>query len=280
VTDRRAALRPRNPQLNFGSGFGPHADRDWHPRLPEFASAVEAVSLLMPHAEPYVVASAERVLDQLPADLQPATMGYIRQERQHHAQHRRFNDAVIGERRGLARLDRTMAATFAFLGRRSARFGVAFAAGFETIAFAGARWTESRLGNLFAGADDTPTRLFLWHLAEEVEHKGVAHDVWSTVDGSRLRYAWAMTVAAVLLAVFSFAGTLCLLRSRGRLFSPRAHGRLLLWSVTFVFEAVTAMVLSCLPGHHPDDFTDPTYLTAWLAAQTDPEAGDLLDSPV
>jgi hypothetical protein len=36
-----------------------------------------------------------------------------------------------------------------------------------------------------------------------------------------------------------------------------------------VFEAVTAMILSCLPGHHPDDFTDPTYLTDWLKAEDD-----------
>lgn len=222
----------------------------------------------MPHAEPYVVNSAERVLADLPADLRPATEAYIRQERQHHVQHRRFNETIIGDRAGLGLLDRLMARTFAFLGRRSARFGVAFAAGFETIAYAGARWTEPRIGSLFSGADEEPTRLFLWHLAEEVEHKGVAFDVWAAVDRSRLRYMQATAVAALVLAMFSVAGTLCLLWDRRRLFSPKAHGRLLLWSVTFVFEAVTAMVLSCLPGHHPDDFTDPTYLVAWLNAQS------------
>jgi predicted metal-dependent hydrolase len=162
-----------------------------------------------------------------------------------------------------------MAKVFAFLGRRSARFGVAFAAGFETIAYAGARWIEPRIGSLFRGADDEPTRLFLWHLAEEVEHKGVAFDIWTAVDGRRHRYITAMIVAAIVLAAFSFAGTLCLLWGRRRLFSPVAHSRLLLWSVTFVFEAVTAMILSCLPGHHPDDFTDPTYLTDWLKAEDD-----------
>lgn len=256
-------LRPRNPQLRFA----PAAGGEWHRRLPEFASAVEAVSLLMPHAEPYVVDSAARVLADLPSDLRPATEAYIRQERQHHVQHRRFNEVIIGDRPGLGLLDRLMARTFGFLGNRSANFGVAFAAGFETIAYAGARWTEPRIGSLFNGADEAPTRLFLWHLAEEVEHKGVAFDVWRAVDGRRWRYILAMMVAAVTLATFSFAGTLSLLWGRRRLFSPIAHGRLLLWSVSFVFEAVTAMVLSCLPGHHPDDFTDPTYLTAWLKAE-------------
>lgn len=222
----------------------------------------------MPHAEPYVVRSTERVLDRLPDGLRPSTEAYIRQERQHHVQHRRFNDRVIGERPELRVLDRTMAAAFGYLGRRSDSFGVAFAAGFETIAFAGARWTEPRIGRLFDGADEEPTRLFLWHLAEEAEHKGVAHDAWAAVDGNRLRYAWAMTVAAVLLLVFGLAGTLCLLGRRRRLFSPAACGRLLVWSITFVFEALTAMVVSCLPGHHPNNFTDPAYLLAWLEAET------------
>lgn len=275
----RGLPKSRNPRLRFDldgvddGGTAPGTTervgaearpRIWHRRLPEFACAVEAVSLLMPHAEPFVVNSAERAMTELSAPLRPAAAAYIAQERRHHGQHQRFNRQVIGDHRALVLLERLMAKVFSFLGRRSMRFGVAFAAGFETIAFAGARWVEPRIGRLFDGADEEPTRLFLWHLAEEVEHKGVAHDVWAEVDGSRVRYAVAMTVAAVVLACFSLAGTLCLLWRRGRLFSPLAHGRLVLWSVTFLFEALTAMVLSCLPGHHPDDFTDPASLVAWL----------------
>ncbi|MEM7273885.1 MAG: metal-dependent hydrolase [Actinomycetota bacterium] len=257
-------LTSRNPGLRFGPDEAP-----WQRRLPEFASAVEAVSLIMPHAEPYVVDAAERVLDDLPPDLRGQTRGYIRQERSHHAQHRRFNDAVIGvpgDRVGrwLAGLDRAMAATFRFLSRRSARFGIAFAAGFETIAFAGARWVEPRIGRLFGAADDDGARLFLWHLAEEVEHKGVAHDAWIAADGRRSRYLLAMWTAALLLAVFSFAGTMLLLVRRRRWWSPLAHARLAWWSLTFVFEAVTLMMVSALPGHHPDQLADPGYLKAWL----------------
>lgn len=263
MTAPRSGPRPRNPKLRFD----PPVAGEWHQKLPEFACAVEAVSLLMPHAEPYVVNSAERVLDDVPDLLRSETEAYIRQERQHHLQHRRFNDSIIGDHRGLTALDRAMGSTFRFLGNRSAGFGVAFSAGFETIAYAGARWTEPRIGSLFRGAGEEPTRLFLWHLAEEVEHKGVAHDVWAATDGNKPRYAMAMMVAAALLAIFTFVGTICLLAGRRKLFSPLAHGRLLLWSITFVFEAITAMVLSCLPGHHPDDFTDPTYLLDWLETQ-------------
>ena len=37
-----------------------------------------------------------------------------------------------------------------------------------------------------------PATMFLWHLAEEVEHKTVAFDVYQAVDGSKLRYAASM----------------------------------------------------------------------------------------
>ena len=94
----------------------------------------------------------------------------------------------------LARVEGWMRRTYGWLGRtRSQRFNLAFAAGSETIAFTLARWTEEHLGELFTGADPVPTTLFLWHLAEEVEHKSAAFDVYEAIDGSRLRYAFATT---------------------------------------------------------------------------------------
>ena len=51
-----------------------------------------------------------------------------------------------------------------------------------TIAFTLARWVDENLGSFFAGADPVPATLFLWHLAEEVEHKTVAFDVWEAVE--------------------------------------------------------------------------------------------------
>lgn len=46
--------------------------------------------------------------------------------------------------------------------------------------------------------------MFLWHAAEEIEHKGVAYDVYQAVDGSvTLRnIAMAITTAAIILLIF------------------------------------------------------------------------------
>ena len=238
----------------------------WTPRVPELAIAANAVSLLMPHAEPYVVASVRAAADELDAtdpELAADARAYAAQEAQHHGQHRRFNDHLLAAYPGLARIDRWEAAIFARLRRRGTRFGLAFAAGFETIAFVAARWVDKHL-RLLADAEPTATTMFLWHLAEEVEHKEVAFDVYEGRGGGRLRYAGATAVAAIVLATASFVAALVMLAGEGRLWSPVAHWRLARWSLSFVLAALPVMVVSALPGHHPRSLADPAGLEHWL----------------
>ncbi|MGN6694104.1 MAG: hypothetical protein ACTHN0_07995, partial [Aquihabitans sp.] len=88
--------------------------------------------------------------------------------------------------------------------------------------------------------------------------------------GGRIRYAWAMWVAGLVLAFGSLLGTVTMLAGERRLFSPTAWFRLVSWSLSFVFVALPVMVISALPGHHPDDLADPAGLEHWLD-HLDPE---------
>src|SRR5687768_5521648 len=125
--------------------LGPEVDLVWNRRLPELACAANALSLLMPHVEPYVVRSTRAALPLLDPPLRHLASGYIRQEAAHHHQHRRFNDLVAARYRGVGALEVAMAACYRWLGRRGGlHFGVAFAAGFETVAFAASRWVDHR----------------------------------------------------------------------------------------------------------------------------------------
>ncbi|NLD77765.1 MAG: metal-dependent hydrolase [Acidimicrobiales bacterium] len=244
----------------------------WAPRQPELSIAANAVSMLMPHMEPYVVASVRSQVDELretDPELAEAATAYVAQEAQHHAQHRRFNDIMVRHYPGLVRVERAMAWVFAKLRRRSPRFGLAFAAGFECIAFIAARWVDRRQ-SLLRDADPTATTLFLWHLAEEVEHKEVAFDVYEASGGGRIRYLWATWVAGVVLATFALACTWVMLWSERRFWRPGAHLKLLVWSVSFIFVALPAMITSALPGHHPRNLANPVGLEHWLD-NLDPE---------
>jgi predicted metal-dependent hydrolase len=246
-------------------------DPCWVRQAPDFSYPANSVSLLMPFAEPYFVRSVRAALpaidDGTPegAALAERTRAYVHQEMQHAGQHRHFNDVIRAHQPRVARVERWMDHTCDRLSRnRSMRFNVAFAAGAETMAYSLARWTDKHLGRLFRGADPVPATLFLWHLAEEVEHKTAAFDVFEAVDGSRLRYAWASLVALVLLGWFVLAGTLAMMRDDHRLLHPMAHLRLVVWAVSVAFEILPTMFVSALPGHHPSSFADPPYLTTWL----------------
>lgn len=240
-------------------------DPAWNPRLPEFAYAANSVSLLMPYAEPYFVTSVRSAIPSLAPELAAPTLDYVRQEAQHHRQHRRFNDILVRQYPRLARLERWIGRTYGWLSRtRSQRFNLAFAAGSETIAYALARWSEDHLTDLFAGADPIPATLFLWHLAEEVEHKSAAFDVYEAIDGSRLRYAAAMLLSLVLLMALSAAGILTMLVADRRALNPLRYFRLLRLAVGFAFTGLQTMVVSALPGHHPSSFSDPIWLSTWL----------------
>ena len=262
-----SGLTPRRPSFPFDDGLV----AAWNPRLPEFAFAANSVSLLMPYAEPYFVRSVRAVLPELDGDLRAQAEDYVRQEASHHAQHRRFNDVITRGHPFLQRLERWMGSTYSWLGRtRSTKFNLAFAAGSEAIAYALARWTEPRLRELFDGADPVARDLYWWHLAEEVEHKSVAYDVFKQLDGSKLRYTFAMVLSLHLLGLFTVAATLTMLVSSRRIFHPVAWFRLTKWALAMVWQVFPDLAVSTLPKHHPTDFTDPTYLMTWLA-MFDPE---------
>lgn len=245
--------------------YGPSFDIDWHKRLPEFSAAANGVSLLMPYVEPYVVRSIRLASGSLPEPLRSEAQLYVRQEGQHHAQHRRFNDLLVDRVPALNWSESLMARVYGWLGNRpSLSFNVAFAAGFETVAYAAARWTADNYDTVMSGADAEPARLFLWHLAEEVEHKNVAIDVFRAIGGRKRTYVVAMLLSAVLLAFFSLLNTTVLLVKTKRFFNPLTHLRLFGWTISFLFELLPAMAVSVFPSHHPSDLADPTLFELWL----------------
>lgn len=239
----------------------------WQPLKPEFAAAVNALSLGMPSGEPYVmqaVRDASRDVDD-PA-LLAQVKDYLAQEGEHSRQHRRFNEILIAQHPALRRIERWLAASYRFLQRRAgSRFAIAYAAGFEATAFAAARWMDSHRHELFRGADPEPATLILWHLAEEVEHKTVAHDVWAATDGSRLRYVAAMATCFTMLVWFIFLGTVVQLTAWRRILSPVAWFRLWKWGIGFAFEVIPTMAITATRSHHPSQQADPSWMPSWLA---------------
>lgn len=255
--------------------FPPTFDPMWSPLVPEVAIATNAVSLVMPFVEPWVAASVLDAADELPTALADEARLFARQEGQHHSQHRRLNETLVQHYRGLGVVERMMGATFGFLRRHtSAAFGRAFAAGFETMAFAGASWVGTRTTRLFGDADPVPASLILWHLAEEAEHKGVAWDVHVARGGGRVAHAVGALLSLTLLVGFSALASIAMLIGERRILHPIAWLRLIGWSTGVMFEMLPMLAAACSRGFDPRSHVDPGWYASWLALY-DPDTRSL-----
>lgn len=160
---------------------------------PEESYINVAMSILLPHLEPYLIKTmrlAKREVrdDALAADLE----AFCAQEGHHYRQHALLNQALVrGGARGFEDLERELAADYQrFQRSRSLRFNLAYAEGFEALTTA--------MALVFTGEDKSrwnPAVLdvFLWHLLEELEHRTVAFEVYEHVVGS---YPYRIAVGA------------------------------------------------------------------------------------
>lgn len=261
VFDTPDALRLRRFDFEFDSATDPM----WNRGAVEFVAAANAVSLLMPAVEPYFAGAVRRALPELDPELAGTARTFVRQELEHQRQHRRFNRMLIDRFSGLVRPERRSVTVYGWLARtRSQRFSLAFAAASETIAYSLARWTSDHMAEFLRGAEPRATDLFVWHLAEEVEHKSVAFDVWEAVDGSRWRYARAGALSLIVLAWLSLWAIFVQLHAERLLRRPGTWWRLGRLVLSFSFEVIPNMAVSSMPGHHPDQFADPSWYALWL----------------
>ena len=249
----------------------------WHHTTPEFGAGANAVSLMMPHAEPFVISAVRRGLAECEnptPELQSTVDQWAGQEAAHFKQHRAFNRRLT-ERSAIARfLDRLGARIFSSLSRRAPAFGLAFAAAFELVAFSAARWAESGLRRYFGGADERAATLFLWHLAEEIEHKGIAHDVVHAHPTALKKMPLAIWVAFVVLVGYTALGGILLFVRSAAALNPIRWARLITWGFSMNFVVMPVLSGALLRDFHPDHLVDPPWMAQWLR-EYDPESETL-----
>ena len=159
-------------------------DPAWIADKPEFAHMANGLSLLMPYAEPLFIKAVRSAFGDIDDELQGRTDDYIKQEIGHYTEHKHFNEIIRARHPAVARIEQWMKRTADWVTGRSRKFMLAFASGGEIMSFLLARWVDEHAGDLFAEAEPVVATLFLWHLAEEVEHKSAAFDVYEEIDGS------------------------------------------------------------------------------------------------
>lgn len=189
-------MKVRIPKMKYDS-----LRAHWSPNA-EFAQIQNGQSLLPAYIEPYLVkvmVKAKESLDPANTKLHADLAIFIKQEMQHCKQHISFNRRLreLGYP-GLASIEAEYAADYErFLKEKPLRWNLAYSEGFEAMSAIGVTAFFEEFDEFLEGADEYAVDLWKWHLAEEYEHREVAHDVFHALCGLN-------PVAAYFYRVYGF----------------------------------------------------------------------------
>ena len=183
----------RSPDIDFSE-----ADAFWLPAVPGFGHQLNGASLLLPFLEPYLIktmrAARPRIAEVAPHLLQDLD-DFNRQEANHYKVHAAYNRVMCAQYPGLEAFEDEIRADFQrFSSDESLAWNLAYCEGFESQGLVQAEFFLQEMDDVLETADPAVRELWSWHLAEEFEHRSVAHDVlealypgwWRRLKGFRL----------------------------------------------------------------------------------------------
>jgi predicted metal-dependent hydrolase len=169
-------MRARLPEIDFSE-----ADAHWIPAAPEYAHQMNGASLLLPYLEPYLIkvmkAARPRVAEVAPELLDDLDV-FNRQEANHYKVHATYNRVMCQQYPGLEPFEAEIREDFRrFFAEQSLAWNLAYCEGFESTGLMQSEFFLQEIDDLLETADPAVSELWAWHLAEEFEHRNLAHDV-------------------------------------------------------------------------------------------------------
>jgi len=174
--------------------------RWWMNGDPVATAWYNSVSASLPRGEAFFIDTMKNFRDDLPPALEAEVRNFVRQEINHTREHVAFNRLVADHGYDVESIDRGITDMLALADGRPREVNLAvsialehFAASISHELLADPRYLE--------GADHEAAELWRWHATEEIEHKGLVHDIWLHV--TREWSAWkrwkTMSLVALLI---------------------------------------------------------------------------------
>lgn len=239
-------------------GRGTRRDRWWLNGDPIATAFYNALSVTFPKGEGFFVDSVRRFRDGTPPRLTAEINAFIKQEVMHTREHVAFNRHVVDQGYDVRRLDKDVDDALALTKGRPPIASLASTTALEHFTAMLAHELIADPRHL-AGGEEQARALWLWHAAEEIEHKGVAYDTWlhATRDWPRLKRWWVKTLVMLITTWRFFTGRtrgmLELLRQDG-LSGPRVWARLAWYAFGnpgMARKVAGVWAAYFLPGFHP-----------------------------
>lgn len=217
-----------------------------------------ALSVTFPKGEGFFVDSVRRFREGTSPRLTREINAFIKQEVLHTREHVAFNRHVSDQGYDVTLLDRDVDAALALTKGRPPIASLAATTALEHFTAMLAHELIANPRHL-AGGEEQARALWLWHAAEEIEHKGVAYDTWlhATRDWPRFRRWWVKSFVMLMTTKHFFVGRtrgmLELLRQDG-LTGPRVWARLTWYAFGnpgMARKVAGVWAAYFLPGFHP-----------------------------
>ncbi len=254
TTPADLTITPRDRRFGRGSAI-----RRWWLNDDPYATAFyNALSVTFPKGEGFFVDSVRKFRAGTPPRLEREINAFVKQEVIHTREHVAFNRHVADQGYDTSLLERDVDRVLDLAKGRPPIGALAATSALEHFTAMLAHELIADPRHL-AGADPQARALWLWHAAEEIEHKGVAYDTWlhATRDWPRFT-RWRVKALVMLIVTWRFftgrtRGMLELLRQDG-LTGPRVWARLFWYAFGrpgMARRIVGVWLAYFLPGFHP-----------------------------
>jgi len=242
--------------LRFGRGTAP--ERWWAGGDPVATAWFNALSATFPRGETLFIDAVKAFRDGAPPPLAAEIRAFVRQEVNHTREHLAFNRAVAEAGYDTRAIDARVEHLIGLVYARPPHGWLAVTIALEHFT---AMFAHEFLAHPehFAGSDGEQAAMWRWHAVEEIEHKGVACDVWLHATGDWSRWKrWK--VKSLLMLVITrrfvanrFRDAMDLLAQDG-IGGWRARARLTWYLVGkpgILRRVFPAWCAYFLPGFHP-----------------------------
>ncbi len=225
-----------------------------------FVLSTCALSMTMPYLEPYLIRTMKVALKQIEdPPLAEDVRRFSQQEGHHYRNHADLNDRMRAEfspsvADELRAIEAALDADYRrFSDEKSLRFNTAYAEGFEAMTCAGALATAEH--GSFVGLPGG--EIWAWHMAEEIEHRTVAFEVFETLVGS---YPYR-----ILVGTWSQWHYLSYVRRFGRCMAAALGRRYRIPNDATARTALRNYLRTWSPRYHPRDIVVPAGIDRLLA---------------
>jgi len=234
---------------------------------PEYCHVFAGFSSVTHHLENFLmkaVRDARTSLSGVDESLSRDVDIFCQQEGWHSRLHAQFNEKLVREGYPwvAARSDRMKDDFDRFLKSKGSRFCLAYAEGFETIGPIMSTFIFERVSDLMNDWDEPTVYLWVWHFAEEYEHRTVCNRLYNCVHGDYFPRIYGLWYALVHLFGYSIRVANNMITADveagrikgGRLRSRIRFARTLVKLFSFV---IPRLVRSMSPHYNPETIPPP-----------------------